>query len=56
MQHDEHETGEQQRSEAADILAKAVIRLLTAQSDRRRKDSPKLSHDGLSSPANARSL
>jgi hypothetical protein len=56
MQHDEHEPIEQQRSEIADILAKAVIRFLTAQSEHSKKDSPKLSDVGLSSSANHRSL
>jgi len=56
MQHEKYESFEQQRSAIADILANAVVRLLAAQADQLRKDSPKLSHIGLSSSANDRSL
>ncbi|GAA5509211.1 hypothetical protein Rcae01_04710 [Novipirellula caenicola] len=56
MQHADATVTERQVDEIIDILAKAVVRHLTAHSNHLEKDSPKVSHVGLSSSANDRSL
>ena len=56
MEHADPTVIERQIDEITNILAKAVVRHLTAQTYPSEKDSPKDSHVGLSSSANDRSL
>ena len=56
MQTTELETVGKQQSEIADILAKGVVRRLTTPRKPLEKDSGNVSHVGLSSLANDRSL
>lgn len=57
MKHSECESAESNRDEIAEILAKAVVRYLTSQPlEESSTNSPIVSHVGLSSSSNDRSL